>query len=162
MRRSLMQENGSLTLELERYAERAAPELESAQPNPGDVVGRSIEGSKISHVSADADVLREESHHAATDVEPEVVLARDVEDSPDVLHLGSDESDATDRVWPNGSAMPTNRCANDEITGQRRDIAVVCELEAVDGRIGLEEVRRVAEIEFSPKDAVPIPAMETP
>ena len=96
MRRSLMQENGSRTLELERHADRSTPELEAAQAETGDVVAAPIKGSEVADVPADADVLSEESHHSAADVEPEIVLACHVEEAPDVLNFRPDRSDAAE------------------------------------------------------------------
>src|SRR5262245_37824295 len=65
--------------ELERHAGRRAPELEVADAERGDVVVASVEAAEVADVAAQADVLVEESHHAAAHVEAEVVLRPHVE-----------------------------------------------------------------------------------
>src|SRR5215213_5921146 len=61
-------------LKLECHAGGGAPELEISERKARRIVAGAAEAAEIAHVAAQADVVREESHHAAADVHPEVVL----------------------------------------------------------------------------------------
>src|SRR5258708_37745151 len=73
--------------EFERDADRAAPEPEVAQCEAGRVAAGPAEAAEVAHVTAKADVVREEADDAASDVHAEVVLRIDVEHGGHVLHL---------------------------------------------------------------------------
>src|SRR4029079_1003040 len=122
--------NGGASLELEREPDRSSPVVEVRQREPGDAVGfRSAEAAEVPEVSAQSDVLREEAHHAAAEVEAEVVLGRDVERLTDVLHVAADEAAPADDVGANRGPVSTHRNADDRIAGERDDVAVVRECE---------------------------------
>src|SRR5260221_9613703 len=84
--------------ELQRQAERAAPELEAAEGKARDVVARPAEAAEIADVTAEADVLREQAHHAAADVHAEVVLRIHREQLAQVLDVGPEQAHAGDGI----------------------------------------------------------------
>src|SRR3982750_2918953 len=95
-----------MRLELERPPERAAPEVEVAQPETGDVVAAAVERTEVAHVTTHADVGIEEAHHAGADVESEVVLGVCVEKLARVLDIRPNQADSAEHVRTPGPAGP--------------------------------------------------------
>ena len=60
---------------------------------------------------------------------PKSFLTAHVEETADVLNVRADQADTADGVRPDRAAVSADRNADDHVAGQRRDVAVVRELE---------------------------------
>ena len=84
----------------------ARQNLKSLSPRPVTLSLRAAEAAEVADVAAQADVLVEEPHHAAADVEAEVVLRVHGEQLGRVLDVRADQADAADRVGTDRAPWP--------------------------------------------------------
>ena len=144
-------------LELERHADRRAPEVEVAEPEADDVVAacRGSCGSSAksprrpTFCEKNPSRRRRRRSRSRSSCSRRTTLprpARCVRMSP-----------TPPTTYGRTTAVPADRRADDEIARQRRHVAVAGELEAVAVGSVREEVRRVAEVEFDAEDAAAHP-----
>ena len=138
------------TLELERDAQRSAPELEVAQ-------ARARSTLSLAALERCGSIGRRRGYPRSARRSPSRRRRRRTrsrswsstsKNPPTSCDVAANQADTADGVGPNLRAVPPNRHAEDQVAGHRRHVAVVGELKTIGPSVGLEEVRRVSEVEF--------------
>jgi len=140
-------ETRGLRLEPQADAGRKAPEPEIPDHDVQVVIVLIVlQGPEISKVPSETNPVGDSAHHAAADVEREVVGRDVVEQIFRVADALPHEAQAGDAVWPDG----TVRRGEHEAARKRRHVAIADQCE-----VGLlaEEIGAVAEVEFKARDA---------
>src|SRR5258708_32444594 len=86
--------------EFERDADRAAPEPEVAQCEAGRVAAGPAEAAEVAHVTAKADLVREEADDAASEAQAEIVLRYECYHGDHVPRLRARTTQPCATTWP--------------------------------------------------------------
>src|SRR5688572_19474062 len=139
-----------MVLPAEDDADVRAPEIEVADTDGHQVVVGIRERSDVADVAAQPEDVIEEPHHAAANVETELVAV----DFERLVRVGVllYESDAGKAEGPDAAApLTTDGDPEDDIAHRREDVARTGEIHVI--IVGFEELRRELEIAFDADDA---------
>ena len=124
--RAWLRAHAAVHQNLNETPSRAAPEVEVAEAQAGGAaVAAAVEPAEVADVAAQADVLREIPITPAPRSKPKSFLELMSKTAGDVANALADEADAADRIGTNRRAVAAERGADDQVAGQRRDVAVV-------------------------------------